>query len=69
MSRDAFIRLLRRDARRNGLEFRLSEQAGKGSHTVVMVGEKKTTLPIGDYTKGNPRTYICRQFGIDPAAL
>ena len=41
---------------------------GKGSHYVVLVGTKTTTLQSGEYTPFMVRR-ILNQLGIDPAAL
>ena len=43
-----FVRLARRYARRNGLEFSFDPSRGKGSHGEVRIGEFKTITQHGE---------------------
>jgi hypothetical protein len=43
--RDSFLAELRDEARARGLGFKLSKRRGKGSHALVQVGDKWTTVP------------------------
>ena len=50
MKREQLLRILRREARDNGLEFRVDRAAGKGSHYRVYVGSRFTTVQSGELT-------------------
>ena len=43
--RDSFLGDLRDEARAKGLMFEVSKRRGKGSHALVRVGDKVTTIP------------------------
>lgn len=43
--RDSFLAELRDEARAKGLSFEVSKRRGKGSHALVRVGERWTTVP------------------------
>jgi hypothetical protein len=43
--RDSFLAELRDEARAKGLTFEVSKRRGKGSHALVRVGDKVTTIP------------------------
>jgi hypothetical protein len=43
--RDSFLADLRDEAKANGLIFEVSKRRGKGSHALVRVGDKVTTIP------------------------
>ncbi|WP_306118453.1 MULTISPECIES: type II toxin-antitoxin system HicA family toxin [unclassified Roseitalea] len=62
MTRTQFIRRLRRIARKNGLEFELDNSRGAGSHYIVRVGDKRTTVQ----SDLNPRRIerIMKQLGL-----
>jgi len=62
MTRTQFIRRLRRIARKNGLEFELDTSRGAGSHYIVRVGDKRTTVQ----SDLNPRRIerIMKQLGL-----
>ena len=44
MSRDQLLRDLRKYARKNGLAFELDKTKGKGSHYILTLGDKTTTV-------------------------
>ena len=46
MTREALIRELRKLARKQGVDFRVIETKGKGSHYRVHFGEKFTSNPV-----------------------
>ncbi len=50
MKREQFLRLLRAEAKRLNLEFRLDKSAGKGSHYRVRVGGHVSTVQSGELT-------------------
>jgi hypothetical protein len=43
--RERFIAELRNEAKQRGLSFRKEQWRGKGSHVMVWVGDKVTTVP------------------------
>jgi hypothetical protein len=43
--RDGFLANLRDEARDKGLIFEVSKRRGKGSHALVRVGDRVTTIP------------------------
>ena len=45
MNRRELIKEIRKQARQRGLEFELDRKKGKGSHYLVRVGARKTTVP------------------------
>ena len=47
MKRDQFIRQLRREAKEAGRGFEVDRRGGKGSHYLVRVGNRETTLKSG----------------------
>lgn len=64
MKRDALIRELRQIARKNGVEFRVVESRGKGSHYQVYYGDRTTTIKSGEMRPGYV-SLIRKQLGID----
>lgn len=64
MKREAFLRELRREARRRGPEFRIVEDRGKGSHYRVSVGSRFTTIQSGELTPVMMRS-IRKQLGLE----
>ena len=65
MNRDDLIRALRKYCRKRDLPFAVDTQKGKGSHYMVTVGEKRTTVQ----SHLNPVIVrkICGQLGVNPA--
>ena len=47
-----FVRRARRHARRKGLDFHLDSRRGKGSHQVVYVGSRRTTVQYSEISPG-----------------
>ncbi len=64
VNREAFIRELRRYGRENNLVVEINFRRGKGSHCVVTLGERFTTIPQGEIAPGTLRA-IRRQLGIE----
>lgn len=64
MKRDALIRELRQIARKNGVDFRVVESRGKGSHYQVYYGDRTTTVKSGEMRPGYV-SLIRKQLGID----
>ncbi|GGD09203.1 hypothetical protein [Aureimonas glaciei] len=64
MKREAFLRELRAEARKGGLEFRVIEGRGKGSHYRVHIGERFTTVQSGELTPLMMRR-IRKQLGLE----
>jgi len=67
MSRDAFLRDLRRYCRKNRLAFEWDPVHGKGGHGRVTVGERFTTVQ-GDIGRGR-REAILKQLGLPKDAV
>lgn len=63
MNREAFIRELRSLARKDGKDFEVYENQGKGSHYRVKFGDRITTIQSGELTNLMMRT-IKRQLGV-----
>jgi len=63
LKREALLRELRAIARKQGLEFEIFTNKGKGSHYRVRVGDKETTVQSGEL---NPHKVarIKKQLGI-----
>lgn len=68
MKREALLRSLRKYARKNDLSYREDRKKGSGSHYIVFVGSKWTTVQSGELTPLLVER-ICKQLGIDPASL
>lgn len=68
MKAKELIRRLRKYARKNGLGY--EEQAGRGDHVRIWVGERRSELP-GRRGEIKTKTFfaICKQLGIDPEDL
>lgn len=64
MKRDALIRELRQIARKNGVELRVVESRGKGSHYQVYYGDRSTTVKSGELRPGYV-SLIRKQLGVD----
>ena len=47
-----FVRRARRYARKNKLDYYLDSRRGKGSHQVVYVGSRRTTVQYGEIGPG-----------------
>ena len=65
MNSRAFIRKVRRHARRHNLAFRFDARKGKGSHGRLYLGEKLTTVKYGTISPGLASKML-RDLGIDP---
>ena len=59
-----FIRRARRYARKNGLEFRLYTDRGKGSHQKLVIGDRNTVVQYGEISRGI-LTAMLRQLNIN----
>lgn len=64
MNRDALIRSLRKTAKAQGLGFEVMMKRGKGSHYLVRVGEKMTTIKSGELTPHYVQL-VRKQLGLD----
>jgi len=64
VTRDQFLRLLRREAREQRVEFRVDKAAGKGSHYRVYFGARFTTVQSGELTLFMIRR-IRKQLGLE----
>jgi hypothetical protein len=67
MSRDQLIRALRKYARKRNIRFELDKTKGKGSHYLVFVGDKFTTLQH-EMTPGRIER-VLKQLDVSPADL
>jgi hypothetical protein len=63
VKREQFVRLLRREARKAGLEFRIETSQGKGSHYRVYVGNRFSIVQSGELTPTMVKT-IRKQLGL-----
>ena len=63
MNRTQLIQKLRKIARREGLPFDLDKSRGAGSHYIVTMGDKRTTIQ-SDLNPGRIRR-IMKQLGLD----
>jgi hypothetical protein len=52
MKREQLLRLLRREARKLELEFRVEKAEGKGSHYRVYTGNQVSTVKSGELKPG-----------------
>ena len=68
MKRDALVRALRRYAAKKNLPFELDKGGGKGSHYRLRLGDAVTTVQSGELSPLLV-TRICKQLGVDPAAI
>lgn len=68
MKREQFARAVRKWARKRGVSVSVDSRLGKGSHYLMTVGDRSTTLKSGDYTPGYVRL-LCKQLNIPPDAL
>lgn len=64
MTREQLLRVLRKEARRRDLTMIVDRVRGRGSHYIVTVGERRTTVQSGEITPLMERT-IRRQLGLD----
>lgn len=68
MKRDALVRALRRYAAKKNLPFELDKTGGKGSHYRLRLGDAVTTVQSGELSPLLVNR-ICKQLGVDPAAI
>jgi hypothetical protein len=68
MSRNAFLRELRRYCRKNGLSFAWAPRTGKGSHGRVTVNGRFTTVQDGDFSPFRVKTLLA-QLGLPAEAV
>ena len=68
MRREALIRALRRYATKRNLLFEVDTAAGKGSHYRIRLGDAVTTMQSGELSPFLVNR-ICKQLGVDPAAI
>ena len=52
MTREALLRELRKSARKQGVDFRVVETRGKGSHYRIHYGDRFTTVKSGELKPG-----------------
>ena len=64
MTRDQFLKELRKFARKNGLGLQIDRKLGKGSHYRVRLGDRVTTIKSGELSPGYVRL-IRKQLGIE----
>ena len=62
--RGRFLAELREEARRRGLAFRVETYRGKGSHAMVWLGDKVTTVPAREIDPKTARK-IRKALGLD----
>jgi hypothetical protein len=64
VTRDAFLRHLRRYAAKQGLPFDVMHGRGKGTHYRVRLGDRVSTVQSGELSPFHVER-ICKQLGID----
>ncbi|WP_419854475.1 type II toxin-antitoxin system HicA family toxin [Candidatus Poriferisodalis sp.] len=64
MTDQEFLRRLRRYARRRGLQVEYLPDRGKGSHAMIRLGVRTTSVPRGELGPGLLRTML-RDLDID----
>lgn len=64
LCRRKFLRWLREQADDRRLAFSVDSSRGKGSHEIVRIGCRRSTLPKGELKRGTQRDII-RQLGLD----
>lgn len=67
MNREQLVRALRKYCRKRGIRFEIDERKGKGSHYVVTVGDKTSTLQAS--LKPGKIERFLKQVAINPADL
>ncbi len=68
MRRDEFIKKIKALGKNEGVDVRVDEKRGKGSHLTLFYGSKQTTIPKGELKRGTLLA-ILKQLGIDKGAL
>lgn len=64
MSTEEFLRIIRRYARAKDLEFSVQRRRGKGSHAMIIVGDRRSFVPrLKELPVGTQRA-ILRQLGL-----
>jgi mRNA interferase HicA len=61
---EEFIRRARRYARRRGLELQVDYRQGKGSHSTLFLGDRRTTVKQSEIGRGLLASML-RDLGID----
>jgi len=64
MKSKEFIKRVKKYAKTNGLDFELNSRQGKGSHSVLKVGSKRTTVKHGEFHKSLLHAML-KQLNID----
>jgi hypothetical protein len=64
VTRDTFLRRLRRYAARQGLPLDVAHARGKGSHYRVRLGDRVSTVQSGELSPFHVER-ICKQLGIE----
>jgi len=63
MKREAFLRELRKEARKRGVFYREDHDAGKGSHYGISFGDRYTIIKSGELTP-NYIKLVKKQLGL-----
>ena len=64
MKRDAFLRALRKHAKAHGQVVQVNYGRGKGSHAMVVCGNRKTVVKDGELSEHYMKL-VKKQLGID----
>lgn len=64
MNRDQLIRLLRKEARKAGIKFKVVKNRGKGGHYLIYLGSRRTTIQSGELRPEMVKT-IRRQLDLE----
>ena len=69
MSTEEFLRAIRRFARANNLEFAVQRRRGKGSHAMILLGDRRSFVPLTNQLPLGTRNAILRQLGLQRSDL
>ena len=69
MSTQEFLRALRRLARANNLEFSVQRRRGRGSHAMILLGDRRSFVPMTTELPRGTQNAILRQLGLHPGDL
>lgn len=64
MSTEEFLRAIRRYARAKDLEFSVQRRRGKGSHAMIIVGDRRSFVPMARELPVGTQRAILRQLGL-----
>jgi len=63
-----FIRRVRKQGRKAGVDVRVDPTRGKGGHQTLYYGDRHTVVPTGEIKKGLLHA-LCRDLGLRPTDI